>query len=254
MKKIDIITLFPEYFNQFTSTSIIKRAIDKQIVEINCIQLRDFSFNKNKRVDDYPTGGGAGMVLQCQPVVDAINKTKKMNSKVYLLSARGKLYNQQMAKELSKESHIILVCGHYEGIDERINDYIDEEICIGDYVLTGGETAAMVVADSVIRLMDGAISTSSTEDESFENGLLEYPQYTFPRDYEGKKIPDILFSGNHQAIKEWRFKQSYLKTKQNRPDLLKNKEFNEQEKKWINAIDKKENEQEAIIKAKKFMK
>lgn len=254
MKRIDIITLFPEYFEQFISTSIIKRAIDKQIVEVNCVQLREFSLNKNKRVDDYPTGGGAGMVLQCQPVVDAINKTKKMNSKVYLLSARGKLYNQQMAKELSKESHIILVCGHYEGIDERINDSIDGEICIGDYIVTGGEVAAMVVVDSIIRLMDGAISTSSTVDESFENGLLEYPQYTFPRDYEGKKIPDILFSGNHQAIKEWRFKQSYLKTKQNRPDLLKNKAFNEQEKKWIEAIDKKENEQEAIIKAKKFMK
>jgi len=195
------------------------------------------------------------MVLTPQPIFDCVKSLRKDNSLVILLTPDGEVYKQSRAYELSHKEHIILICGHYEGIDQRVIDKIvDEEISIGDYVLTGGETAAMVVADSVIRLMDGAISTSSTEDESFENGLLEYPQYTFPRDYEGKKIPDILFSGNHQAIKEWRFKQSYLKTKQNRPDLLKNKEFNEQEKKWINAIDKKEKEQEAIIKAKKFMK
>jgi len=252
--KIDILTLFPSMFDGFLHESIIKRAIESKKVEINVHDIREFSLDKHKKVDDYGFGGGQGMVLMPQPIFDAVEHYKTENSKVILVTPQGNVYNQREAYFLAHESHLIIVCGHYEGFDERIRTLADMEISIGDYVLTGGETAAMVVADSVIRLMDGAISTSSTEDESFENGLLEYPQYTFPRDYEGKKIPDILFSGNHQAIKEWRFKQSYLKTKQNRPDLLKNKEFNEQEKKWINAIDKKEKEQEAIIKAKKFMK
>ncbi len=254
MNRIDIITLFPEFFDHFTSTSIIKRAIENKIVEVNCIQLRDFSVDKNKRVDDYPTGGGAGMIIKCQPVIDAINSVKTSKSKVYLMSAKGIKYNQSVAKDLSTNSHIILICGHYEGIDERILDYIDGEICIGDYILTGGEIAAMVVADSVIRLLDGAIKKESTTDESFENGLLEYPQYTFPREFDGKRIPDILFSGNHKAISDWRFKQSYLKTLQNRPDLLVNKSFDKHQQKLINELDNEDADIKAIEKAKKFMK
>ena len=254
MMTIDIITLFPEFFEQFVNNSIIKKAILKQKVKINCVQLRDFSIDKNKRVDDYPTGGGAGLIIKCQPVVDAIRSLKKENSKVYLLSAKGLKYTQQHAQRLSKETHIILICGHYEGIDDRIMNYIDGEICIGDYILTGGEIGAMVVADSIIRLLDGVITKDSIIEESFEDDLLEYPQYTFPRDYEGHKIPDILFSGNHQAIADWRFKQRYLKTLEVRPEFLKNKQFSQKQKKLIEELQDDTKQVQAIEKAKKFMK
>lgn len=254
MKRIDILTLFPDFFDKFVDTSIIKRAIDKQIVQVNCVNIRDFSLDKNKRVDDYPTGGGAGMILQCQPVIDAIRSVKKENSKVYLLSASGKTFNQQMAHELANIDHLILVCGHYEGVDARILNEVDDEISIGDYILTGGEIPAMIVADATIRLLEGSISSDSTKEESFESGLLEYPQYTFPRVYEDNKIPDILFSGNHLAIKEWRFKQSYLKTLANRPDLIAKKIFTKQETKWIEELTNSSSETVAIKKAQKFMK
>lgn len=254
MMTIDIITLFPEFFEQFVQTSIIKKAILKGFVQVRFVPLRFFSQDKNKRVDDYPTGGGAGLIIQCQPIIDAINSVKTPQSKVYLLSASGKKYTQNMAKQLSLESHIILICGHYEGVDARVLNYVDGEICIGDYILTGGEIAAMAVADSIIRLVDGVISSPSIEEESFENGLLEYPQYTFPREYQNHKIPDILFSGNHQAIAEWRFKQSYLKTLQNRPDLLKEKQFNQKEQQLIQELEDDSKQQIAIEKAKKFMK
>ena len=224
MKRIDILTLFPDFFDKFVDTSIIKRAIDKQIVQVNCVNIRDFSLDKNKRVDDYPTGGGAGMILQCQPVIDAIRSVKKENSKVYLLSA------------------------------SRILNEVDDEISIGDYILTGGEIPAMIVADATIRLLEGSISSDSTKEESFESGLLEYPQYTFPRVYEDNKIPDILFSGNHLTIKEWRFKQSYLKTLANRPDLIAKKIFTKQETKWIEELTNSSSETIAIKKAQKFMK
>ncbi len=254
MKRIDILTLFPDFFDKFVDTSIIKRAIDKQIVQVNCVNIRDFSLDKNKRVDDYPTGGGAGMILQCQPVIDAIRSVKKENSKVYLLSASGKTFNQQMAHELANIDHLILVCGHYEGVDARILNEVDDEISIGDYILTGGEIPAMIVADATIRLLEGSISSDSTKEESFESGLLEYPQYTFPRVYEDNKIPDILFSGNHLTIKEWRFKQSYLKTLANRPDLIAKKIFTKQETKWIEELTNSSSETIAIKKAQKFMK
>lgn len=254
MKRIDILTLFPDFFDKFVDTSIIKRAIDKQIVQVNCVNIRDFSLDKNKRVDDYPTGGGAGMILQCQPVIDAIRSVKKENSKVYLLSASGKTFNQQMAHELANIDHLILVCGHYEGVDARILNEVDDEISIGDYILTGGEIPAMIVADATIRLLEGSISSDSTKEESFESGLLEYPQYTFPRVYEDNKIPDILFSGNHLTIKEWRFKQSYLKTLANRPDLIAKKTFTKQETKWIEELTNSSSETVAIKKAQKFMK
>ncbi len=254
MKRIDILTLFPHFFNEFVNTSIIKRAIEKKIVEVNCIDIRDFSLDKNKRVDDYPTGGGAGMILQCQPVMDAIRSVKTSQSKVYLLSASGVTFNQSMAHEFAKMEHLILICGHYEGVDARILDEVDGELSIGDYILTGGEIPAMIVADATIRLLEGSISNASLQDESFESGLLEYPQYTFPREYENKKIPDILFSGNHEAIQAWRFKQSYLKTLTNRPDLIAKKTFTKKEKKWLNELSNSSSETLAIEKAKKFMK
>ena len=252
--KITILSLFKEQFDSFANTSIIKRAIDKKLVELEVINFRDFSTDRLKRVDDAPYGGGAGMIIKLQPILDCINTIKTEKSKIYLLSAKGNVYNQTIAHELSKEEHIILICGHYEGVDDRILSFIDGEICIGDYILTGGELAAMVVADSIIRLLDGAIKNESILEESFENGLLEYPQYTSPRNYEGHEVPDILFSGNHKAIAEYRFKQSVIKTLKVRPELLDESKFTKQEAKWFKELENNAKQDEAIKKAKKFMK
>lgn len=252
--KITILTLFKEQFDTFANTSIIKRAIEKKIVELEVVNFRDFSADRLKRVDDAPYGGGAGMILKLQPIVDCLKCYKQENSKVFLLSAKGKVYNQKMAHELANMEHIILICGHYEGIDERILHYIDGEICIGDYILTGGEIPAMVVADSIIRLLDGTINSLSLKDESFENQLLEYPQYTSPRIYDHYEVPDILFSGNHQIIGEYRFKQSVLKTLKTRPELVNISNFNPQEKKWFEELENDSSQKNAIKKAKKFMK
>ena len=221
--KIKILTLFPEMFDGFLTNSIIKRAIAKKVVEIELINIRDYTTDKYGRVDSYPVGGGAGLVMKCQPIVDCLRANKSENSHTIMLSPRGKTYKQSRARELSKLEDIVLLCGHYEGIDERVNKYVDEQISIGDYVLTGGELGAMVISDSIIRLLDGAIAEESTDEESFENGLLEYPQYTEPYDYEGDKIPDILYSGNHEAIKKWRQKQSLYLTRELRPDLFNEK-------------------------------
>lgn len=252
--KITILTLFKEMFDSLINTSIIKRTIDKGLVEIEVVNFREYSNDRLKRVDDAPYGGGAGMIIKLQPILDCLNAVKSENSVVYLLSAKGKVYNQKMAHELAKKDHIILICGHYEGVDDRILSYIDGEICIGDYILTGGEIAAMVVADSIIRLLDGAIKNESTIEESFENGLLEYPQYTSPRVYEGHEVPDILFSGNHKAIAEYRFKQSVLKTQSIRPELIDESKFSKQEAKWFKELENNTKQEEAILKAKKFMK
>ena len=252
--KITILTLFKEMFDSLINTSIIKRTIDKGLVEIEVVNFREYSNDRIKRVDDAPYGGGAGMIIKLQPILDCLNAVKSVNSVVYLLSAKGKVYNQKMAHELAKKDHIILICGHYEGVDDRILDYIDGEICIGDYILTGGELPAMIVADSIIRLLDGAIKEESTSEESFENGLLEYPQYTTPRDYNGNKVPDILFSGNHKAIEEYRFKQSIIKTKEVRPELIDESKFNKQQLKWYKEINDTTKQDLAISKAKKFMK
>ena len=185
----------------------INKAIKKNLVELETVNIRDYSEDKNKRVDDTIVGGGAGLVLKCDPVIKAIKDLKKENSKVVFLSSKGKTYTQKKARELVKaKQDLILLCGHYEGIDERILDYVDEEISIGDYILTGGEIPSLVIADSVIRLIDGVITEESHLDESYENGLLEYPQYTLPRIYEGEEIPEILFCGNHEAIRKWRLK------------------------------------------------
>ncbi len=218
--RLDILTLFPDMFTPLKE-SIIKRASDKNLVEINIIQIRDFSQDAHKKTDDIPYGGGAGMVMTPQPLYDAIQSVRTPNSYVIYLSPRGKVFNQPMARKLSKCEHLILVCGHYEGIDERIIDLcIDEEISIGDYVLTGGELPAMVLADSIIRLLDGAISQDSLSEESFTNNLLEYPQYTRPQNFKGLEVPEVLLSGHHANIAKWRKEKSIEITKQNRPDLI----------------------------------
>ena len=202
--KIDILTLFPKMFDGFLSESIIKRALDKKLVEINIIDFREFSNLNNKQVDDTPYGGGGGMVLRCEPLFAAIDALKTAKSKVILLTPDGEVYKQSKALEFKKYEHLILICGHYEGFDERIRSIVDFEISIGDYILTGGEIAAMVISDSIIRLIDGVITDTSLESESFNNNLLDYPVYTKPQVFRGMAVPDVLISGNHAKIKEWR--------------------------------------------------
>lgn len=254
--KITILTLFPEMFDGFLNNSIIKRAIAKKVVSIKLVNIRDYTKDKNHRVDSAPIGGGAGLIMKCQPIVDSINESKSKESKIIMLSPRGNKFSQRKAIQLSKEKDIILLCGHYEGIDERVNKYVDEQISIGDYVLTGGELGSMVIADSIIRLLDGAIAKESIESESFDENLLEYPQYTDPYDFNGDKVPDILYSGNHQAIENWRRKQSLNLTKEQRPDLFEKVELSKQDKKLLDEDKEKAAKWElaAIEKGKKFIK
>ncbi len=218
---IDVLTLFPEMFTGVISSSIIKRAIDDKKVTINLHNFRDFSKDIHHKVDDTPYGGGCGMILACQPIFDCVNSLRRENSKVILLTPDGTVYNQEIAGSLSKEEHLILICGHYEGFDERIRSLCDMELSIGDYVLTGGEIPAMVLIDSVTRLLDGVINKESYENDSFYQGLLDYPQYTKPRVYNGLEVPEVLLSGNHQKIAEFRKVQALERTKLRRPDLLK---------------------------------
>ena len=218
--KFDVLTLFPEMF-KCLNESILGRAIEKDLININLINIRDFSKDKHKKVDDTPYGGGAGMVMRADVVYDAYKSVQNENAKVIYLTPQGKKLDQKKVEELSKEKHLILLCGHYEGIDQRVIDKIvDEEISIGDYVLTGGELPAMVLIDSVSRYVEGVLSESSTNEESFSQGLLEYPQYTRPETFEGVKVPEILLSGHHENIKKWREEKSLENTKLKRPDLL----------------------------------
>ena len=220
--RIDILTLFKEQFNGFLETSIIKRAIDKTQVEINLIDIRDFVQNKHKQVDDTVYGGGSGMVIMVEPVVLALESVKTKDSKVILLTPSGKVYNQEKAISLSKEKHLIIICGHYEGIDERIKHFVDMEISIGDFVLTGGEIPSMVVVDSITRLLDGVITKESLESESFNDNLLDYPVYTKPRNFRGYEVPEVLVSGNHERIKEYRKEERIKRTNERRKDLIDN--------------------------------
>ena len=219
--KIDVLTLFPEMFNGVLNESIIKKAIEKKIVNINLINFRDYSKLSNKQVDDTIYGGGPGMLLRCEPIFDALDDINKdKDAHIILLSPEGSTYSSTKAKELTTYKHLIIICGHYEGFDERIKTLADEIISIGDYVLTGGEIPAMALIDSTVRLLDGAINKESLESESFEGGLLDYPVYTKPREYRGMKVPDVLLSGDHAKIKAWREEKQIEKTKENRPDLM----------------------------------
>lgn len=218
--KIDILTIFPDMFNDFLNTSIIKRAIDRKQVNINIIDFRTYSKDPHKRVDDYGFGGGKGMVLMPEPIYDAVEAIRTLDSKVILLTPQGKTYNQKLAYDLSKESHLIIICGHYEGFDERIRALADIEVSIGDFVLTGGELASMVITDSVTRLVDGVIEKDSHENESFNDNLLDYPVYTKPVNFKGMEVPEVLLSGHHANINKWRKDESIKRTKERRPDLL----------------------------------
>ena len=218
--KFDVLTLFPEMFEPLNS-SIIGRAKEKNLIEINLINIRDFSKDKHKKVDDTPYGGGAGMVMMPDVVYDAYKSVEDKNAKVIYMSPKGKKLTQKKVEELAKQEHLIILCGHYEGIDQRVIDKIvDEEISIGDYVLTGGEIPAMVLIDSVSRYNSGVIAEESREEESFANGLLEYPQYTRPEVFEGVKVPEVLLSGHHANIEKWRKEKALEITKLKRPDLL----------------------------------
>ena len=218
--KIDILTLFPTMFEGFVSESIIKRAIEKNLVEINIHNIRDYSTDPHKKVDDYVFGGGKGMVLMPQPIFDAVESLRKEDSKVILMTPQGIKYNQKTAYELTKEKHLIIICGHYEGFDERIRSIVDLEISIGDFVLTGGEIPAMTISDSIIRLLDGVIEKESHVYDSFNDNLLDYPVYTHPVEYKGMKVPDVLLSGHHANIASWRKEQQLKRTEERRPDLL----------------------------------
>ena len=218
--KFDVLTLFPEMFDTLNQ-SIIGKAKEKQLIDINLINIRDFSKDKHKKVDDTPYGGGAGMVMKPDVVYDAYNSIENKNAKVIYMSPQGNILNQKKIEDLSKQKHLIILCGHYEGIDQRVLDKIvDEEISIGDYVLTGGELPAMVLIDSISRYIEGVINQESIQEESFSNGLLEYPQYTRPEVFEGEKVPEILLSGHHKNIEKWRKDKSIEITKKKRPDLL----------------------------------
>jgi tRNA (guanine37-N1)-methyltransferase len=221
---IDVLTLFPKIFEAVTSESIIKRAKESKKVTIRIHNIRDYSKDKHHKVDDRPFGGGPGMVLNCQPVLDGLAEIRKISpdAKAILLSPQGRTLNQKLALQLSREKALILISGHYEGMDERIINSVDEQISIGDYVLTGGELPAMVLIDVVVRLLPGVLGDKdSNKEESFTDGLLEYPHYTRPSDYKGAKVPAVLISGNHNSIKEWRRLQSIIKTINQRPDLIK---------------------------------
>ena len=236
--KFDVLTLFPEMFEPIKH-SIINRAVEKNVIDINLINIRDFSKDKHNHVDDTPYGGGAGMVMQADVVYDAYNSIEgKENAKVIYLTPKGQTLNQSKVRELSKEDHLILLCGHYEGIDQRVLDEIvDEEISVGDYVLTGGELPAMVVVDSVSRYVNGVLSEGSTNEESFSNNLLEYPQYTRPENFNGKTVPEVLTSGNHQEIAKWRYEQSLITTYKKRPDLLTEEQSKQAEELLKNSQD-----------------
>ncbi|WP_425449598.1 tRNA (guanosine(37)-N1)-methyltransferase TrmD [Dethiothermospora halolimnae] len=235
--KIDILTLFPEMFSALEH-SIIGRAMDNNILSVNYVNIRDFSQDKHNRVDDYPFGGGPGMVMKPGPIDRALESVKGEDARVVYLTPKGKVFNHSMAKELAQEDHLVLICGHYEGIDNRIiENYVDDMISIGDYVLTGGEIASMVLVDSIGRLVPGVLpKEESYMEESHYGGILEYPQYTRPREYNGLSVPDILLSGNHKKIDQWRHYQALKNTYITRPDLLESYKLTKEDKIILNKI------------------
>lgn len=246
MMKIDVLTLFPEMFHGVLGSSILKKALDLQAVQYNIVNFREYADNKHHTVDDYPYGGGAGMVLKPQPIFDCVKDLKEKaynsNPRIILMCPQGKSHNQKLAEELASSEHLIFICGHYEGYDERIREHlITDEISIGDYVLTGGELGAMVVMDSIVRLLPGVLGNEeSHQKDSFSTGMLEHPHYTRPADFRGMKVPDVLLSGNHRSIDEWRAKESLRRTYERRPDLLKDMELKLEQQKWLKEFQKQE--------------
>ncbi|WP_423801686.1 tRNA (guanosine(37)-N1)-methyltransferase TrmD [Neobacillus sp. SAB-20_R2A] len=244
MMQIDILTLFPEMFTGVLGSSILSKAAEKSAVQYNVVNFREFSDNKHSSVDDYPYGGGAGMVLKPQPIFDAVaSLTEQANSsrpRIILLCPQGERYSQRKAEELAGEEHLIFICGHYEGYDERIREYlVTDEISIGDYVLTGGELGAMVVIDSVVRLLPEVLGNQESHmKDSFSTGLLEHPHYTRPADFRGMKVPDTLLSGNHKLIEEWRNKETLRRTLLRRPDLFEKVELTPEQQKWLEEVKK----------------
>lgn len=244
MMKIDVLSLFPEMFSGVFGQSILHKATEKSAVQYNVVNFRDYADNKHHTVDDYPYGGGAGMVLKPQPIFDAVEALKAQadsrNARVILLCPQGERYDQRKAEELAQEEHLIFICGHYEGYDERIRDHVvTDEISIGDYVLTGGELGAMVVIDSVVRLLPEVLGNEeSHKKDSFSTGLLEHPHYTRPADFRGLKVPDVLLSGNHKLIEEWRNKEALRRTLTRRPDLLEKIELTKEQEKWLMEVKK----------------
>ncbi|CEG26807.1 tRNA (guanine-N(1)-)-methyltransferase [Bacillus sp. B-jedd] len=242
MMKIDVLTLFPEMFDGVFGSSILKRAEEKKAVSYQVVNFRDYSDNKHKTVDDYPYGGGAGMVLKPQPIFDAVSalsESSQSRPRVILLCPQGERHTQKKAEELSAEEHLIFICGHYEGYDERIREIVTDEISIGDFILTGGELGAMVVVDSVVRLLPEVLGKEESHlKDSFSTGLLEHPHYTRPSDFRGLKVPDVLLSGNHKHVEEWRIKESLRRTWQRRPDLFEHMELEPLHKKWLEEIKK----------------
>lgn len=234
--KITMLTLFPEYFDSFQTTSIIKRALERELVTFETVNFRDYTLDKHNKVDDTPCGGGQGMLLSVQPIADCLKAIRTPDSLVVMMTPQGRTFNQQAAHEFAAISHLIILCGHYEGFDERIRAYVDMEVSLGDFVLTGGEAAAVVIADAVMRLLPGVILEDSHADDSFENGLLEYPQYTRPIEFEGRSVPEVLMSGHHANIRKWRLEQSLRRTMEKRPDLLKHRTFTEEELKIMKQI------------------
>ena len=240
--KISILTIFPDLFESFLQSPVIKRGIDKQVCEIEIIDIKNYAHGSFRHIDDSPFGGGAGMVMRCQPIFDAlVDKTNESSHKI-LLSPKGATYNQRKARELSNKEHIVLICGHYEGVDARVEDWVDEQLSIGDYVLTGGELAAEVITDSIVRLLNGVLRDASTVEESHENGLLEYPHYTQPREFNGQSVPEILLSGHKQKIEDWRLTQSLLLTRKLRPDMFEKYKLSEREEKLLKIADEIEKE------------
>ena len=233
---ISVLTIMPELFGSFLQAPVIARAIRNGVLEVKIIDIREYAPGSFRHIDDSPFGGGAGMVMRCQPVLDALRSCNNKDRTV-ILSPAGKPYTQKKAHELSSAGHLVLICGHYEGMDARIYPHADEQISIGDYVLTGGEIAAQVIIDSIARLLPGSLRDESTQEESFENGLLEYPQYTQPAVYEGEAVPDVLRSGDHEKIRKWRLQQSLLLTRRMRPDLFEAHVLTEEEKALLAEAD-----------------
>lgn len=248
--KIDVLTLFPRMFEGPTGESIIGKAVDKGLVDITISNFRDYSDNKHQTVDDYPYGGGSGMLLKIQPIYDNIRAIKKTSpetkKRIILLDPAGKTFDQAMAEEFSKEEHLVFICGHYEGYDERIRTLVTDEVSLGDYVLTGGELGAMVMIDATIRLLPNVLGNqTSAQTDSYSTGLLEHPQYTRPAEYKGMKVPEVLMNGNHKLIEEWQLKESLKRTYQRRPDLLKRIELTP---KMIRFLEEIKNEEVDSIK------